>query len=582
MEKQSVNGGQFRVRESKEPIFARQIPRSVDVGLLKSWMTFCDQEHDVCERKNSLTGDEPCIRLIDVTEKRLVTASLHENYVALSYVWGNGLTGLVTKATEPKFRRKGGLSKDVVPSIVSDTMELVAELGLRYIWIDTACIIQDDDADKQRQLPIMDLIYSHAGLVIVADVINANSRLPRWKSDLDRGKPPLERICNILYTTGQRDLRSVMDQSLWNTRGWTLQESLLGRRKLVFTQTQVHWECCEEVWCEDKNLEFSMYRTLPTDEDSLVSRPKMHTSGNMSTQEFKLRAMAEYNYRAVAFAGRSFTNRNDAFWAFVGILRSIKHLFPKGYIWGLPYDNLDAALLWSTRDAVDHHYDHTIRHEDGIFRTCPIPSWCWISKGCQVKYKSCGDPLESLVTWHEPLRYGEEYRWMKCPESFVSQSPYFTAEIFPREKSSSKLFDYGLLHFTAQATKLKVSLAKNLIQITGWALVPAHIRLDSGRSVSVIMVPNDLFASEPEIVCEFIFLSKYHGAEATGPGKESHSQDNVLHTPKWRDKSRWNMMLIKWCTSSMGASYAERVAIGEVYEWAWEQMGKDSKNIILG
>lgn len=44
---------------------------------------------------------------------------------------------------------------------------------------------------------------------------------------------------------------------------------------------------------------------------------------------------------------RALGNLGDIYWAFSGILDSMKEQFPSGYIWALPQEFLDGALLWT-------------------------------------------------------------------------------------------------------------------------------------------------------------------------------------------------------------------------------------------
>jgi hypothetical protein len=161
---------------------ARQFPRSVDLGLLRAWSALCYEQHNHCKSWTSTSGTETHLRLIDVQKRCLVKSTLQEQYIALSYVCGKTTTGVLTKATLDIFYCEGSLSGKLIPRLVVDVMELTAKLGERYLWVDTACIIQDDLHDKQQQLPIMDSIYSHAALTVIATVEGAHSGLPRWIS----------------------------------------------------------------------------------------------------------------------------------------------------------------------------------------------------------------------------------------------------------------------------------------------------------------------------------------------------------------------------------------------------------------
>ena len=221
-------------------VYARQTTYTVDVELLKVWMSFCGKSHSRC--KNNLPDGEAktSLRLIDVLEQRLVKATFDKDYVALSYVWGKGKNEVLLRGTIEQFQQAGSLTFESVPRIVADVMQLVAALGERYLWVDTACIIQDDSSDKQRQLPIMSSIYSYAKLTIIAAVNNAKDPLPRWKQCSHNIGPSPELLNGVPYTTALPHLTRTLSQTTWSQRGWTFQEGLLARRALVFTQELVY------------------------------------------------------------------------------------------------------------------------------------------------------------------------------------------------------------------------------------------------------------------------------------------------------------------------------------------------------
>jgi hypothetical protein len=145
---------------------------------------------------------------------------------------------VLTCNTVQQFQCPGSLTSKAAPRVVSDAIDLVIAIGERYLWVDTACIIQNDASDKQRQLPIMGSIYSHAILTVVTAVESANDPLPRWDGCHHRVPYRDESLSGVLYTTGRPNLATALERTTWSERGWTFQEGLLARRALIFTHTQ--------------------------------------------------------------------------------------------------------------------------------------------------------------------------------------------------------------------------------------------------------------------------------------------------------------------------------------------------------
>lgn len=58
----------------------------------------------------------------------------------------------------------------------ADAVETCWCLGLRYLWIDSLCILQDSASDWKQQAQTMHLVYKYAKVTIVAYV-------PGWVVD---------------------------------------------------------------------------------------------------------------------------------------------------------------------------------------------------------------------------------------------------------------------------------------------------------------------------------------------------------------------------------------------------------------
>lgn len=158
----------------------RTRPSLADVRLFRNWLALCDKIHgkDCIVQINRC----PLTRLIDVQESCIVevVADHLYSYLALSYVWGHAKVLLLTKENRASLMLVDALKDQNLSQTISDAMLLTEKLGERYLWVDSLCIVQDDDADKAELIPRMDLIYSQAVLTIVAAAgSDANAGLSR-------------------------------------------------------------------------------------------------------------------------------------------------------------------------------------------------------------------------------------------------------------------------------------------------------------------------------------------------------------------------------------------------------------------
>jgi hypothetical protein len=90
------------------------------------------------------------------------------------------------------------------------------------LWIDTLCIIQDDEEDMTRELGKMNLIYSNSACMIAASDsqnVMEDCFLPRPQPP---GREPLEKVHIKLKTAEGKSTASIRDNmaiSQWLQRG---------------------------------------------------------------------------------------------------------------------------------------------------------------------------------------------------------------------------------------------------------------------------------------------------------------------------------------------------------------------------
>lgn len=111
------------------------------------WIQNC-ASHAEC-RESMISDNLAPSRLLDLSESyttglvKIVDArSLKAQYAALSYCWGDSLPLTTTKATI-QYMMEGVQLQDL-PLTFKDATNVCHYLGIRYIWIDSVCIIQDD------------------------------------------------------------------------------------------------------------------------------------------------------------------------------------------------------------------------------------------------------------------------------------------------------------------------------------------------------------------------------------------------------------------------------------------------------
>ena len=192
------------------------------------WIEHCSREHGRCR-----IGSRAPIpnRIIDVGRGE---AYLHESkgeiapYVALSHCWEDSKPLTTTKLT--KARRKGRLIWDELPLAFREAIQIVRSLGIRFLWIDSLCIVQDDPEEWQLEAARMSSIFENAEVTLALHQRGPNeSSLPRVidSYDLPLAADGLESAINCRLVQGSEHLKAVeiLESSKLSTRGWCFQVS---------------------------------------------------------------------------------------------------------------------------------------------------------------------------------------------------------------------------------------------------------------------------------------------------------------------------------------------------------------------
>jgi hypothetical protein len=315
---------------------------------------------------------ETMIKLVEVEE------GAKGRYIALSYCWGT-VSNRFTTSRSSLIARKSGINLSDLPRTFQDAVAMTRRLGVRYLWIDSLCICQDDDKDWERESARMAAVYSNAYLTL-ASTGKPNSsgglffdRPPRTylrapfksASNVDGHVQifPLQKAKEII-----KDYRIKMKSEPLAERAWAFQERVLARRVLHFASDQICLECLEGTIYEDglrlPERYFSIYNLKELTE---VTNAKdgigaLRHRGYDVTDSL----LGEWNSVVWEYGSRKLTFPSDKLPALAGVAKVYSELLDDKYVAGLWRKSMLKGLFWQSL--------HCTAVE--VYRG---PSWSWVS-----------------------------------------------------------------------------------------------------------------------------------------------------------------------------------------------------------
>ncbi|KAK1672359.1 heterokaryon incompatibility protein [Colletotrichum godetiae] len=372
-----------------------------------NWMQDCITNHPKCIRSHSIksfvptrvldvgppdtnTGDatetpSSHIRVVDTTKEHITGP-----YMTLSHCWGTGSFIRLTETNVNEYTTNGIPWTELQASNANfaDAVRVVRTLGMRYIWIDSLCIIQGQEhlQDWSHEAPLMHKVYRNSWCNIAA----ADSRDHTCGLFRERAAE----VVPVRYeseqpsvTFGDKGWR-IFPADLWDrdllgshlyTRGWVFQERMLSPRLLQFTNTQLFWDCATITATE------SVPAGLPSPLDTKSAtdrhwRERLQSSalsvrgtGEDSLEEFWKSAVAAYTSCNLTFA-------KDKLAALWGIAKLLRDALGEEYAAGLWGINLAEQLAWRVFDRSKsklYGEDEKVVVRGG--KEIGNPSWSWTS-----------------------------------------------------------------------------------------------------------------------------------------------------------------------------------------------------------
>ncbi|KAL1612133.1 hypothetical protein SLS60_000356 [Paraconiothyrium brasiliense] len=319
------------------------------------------------------------IQLISPSEGKVIATkgaglAAQEPYISLSHCWG--LHRPTTLLTTNQADMEQGFNFAMLPQTFRDAVQTTWRLGIRYIWIDSLCILQDSAEDWQREAATMGDVYRFAYLNLGATRASDSTQgmfharnpgwleVPRVTIQFD-GYEPLSCILGNEWS-----IYGPVPEGPLMSRGWVLQERLLAPRMVHFGERQILWQCrggwSNEMHANATALQNGFHSLYVNDQSELFKALFEKRKDDEDTKNVIDRAWSE---TVRQYAKLRLTFASDKLVALSGLVYHFSRVRPANdeYLAGLWKSDLPASLLWysSKRSKRSDSYQ--------------APSWSWAS-----------------------------------------------------------------------------------------------------------------------------------------------------------------------------------------------------------
>ncbi|KAI1264419.1 heterokaryon incompatibility protein-domain-containing protein [Xylariaceae sp. FL1019] len=362
-------------RIPRDPVLSSQS----NFNIARDWVHFCHSEHISClENYNPILPT----RVIDVEALRIVSLPGQvAPYVTLSHCWGGRVSPLLRHENCDLFERSIPLG--LLPPNFRDAITITRNLGVRYLWIDALCILQDSKQDWDNEIKQVAAYFSNSYFTIfgMASQSSHNGLFGRPQTQMPINPVYLPLSHNVkddcqvalAYDPSYDELRNLSQDGPLASRAWTLQESMLATRQLHYGKHQIYWKCHDGYRFADgcpspDRLPVVKHPTIQSlcqglSPDTAVIPPSRDT------------VLHEYYSLVEEYCSKLLTRDSDKLPAFSALAENIHRYLGGYYLSGLWDFDFPKGLAWwsETFDARRNPEYHA-------------PSWSWAATNSRIRY----------------------------------------------------------------------------------------------------------------------------------------------------------------------------------------------------
>ncbi|KAH6859002.1 heterokaryon incompatibility protein-domain-containing protein [Alternaria rosae] len=327
------------------------------VAKVKKWLSRCLSKHSRCEQASSTQLPTRVIKIEGPADVELYTTKDEvATYACLSHCWGRNPIRFTT--TENFKQYSTSIPCEDLPAAFQHAIEFAYYLEIRYLWIDSLCIVQDSIDDWRHEGSKMSKIYENAAITLSATGFVDSHQgcfpgtderfISRQKTFMNHDDEEYEIHCRESLPQWKAPLYA---------RGWVFQERMLSRRIVHFMDEEIWWECRESFHCECGSLEHN----------GNVFGLNKNSAAEMS--EFSSLGMIETRWKELVttYSSKSLTYLSDVFPAIQALAKLVPSKMGR-YLAGHWESTLISSLGWCAFMPVPVRKEHREWH---------APSWSW-------------------------------------------------------------------------------------------------------------------------------------------------------------------------------------------------------------
>lgn len=174
------------------------------------------------------------IRVIDTKSSKFGVP-----YAALCHRWSRKDFFKSLRSNIVKLQGASSVPLSSLTPTFQDAVKITRDLGLRHLWIDSLCVVQDNFDDWNAEASSMADVYGNAQLTLAFNTDSETAQSPieslteRMFNNISSARPNYFLHINgegYLELDEEWDLERCIDVSLLKSRGWCYQERLLSKR----------------------------------------------------------------------------------------------------------------------------------------------------------------------------------------------------------------------------------------------------------------------------------------------------------------------------------------------------------------